>query len=374
MIPLLDLRKQYLSIKEEIDARLQEVLDSGRFILGPQVKSLEEEMAEFCRVKNAVGVASGTDALELALRALGVKSGDEVITTPFTFIATTEAISQVGAKVVFADINLNTYNIDPQKIKNKVTRNTRAIIPVHLYGQPCEMDEIMKLAKKYNFFVIEDCAQAIGAEYKGRRVGSFGDVGCFSFFPSKNLGGYGDGGMTVTDNEQVAEKIRMLRMHGSKNKYFHLVEGRNSRLDEIQAGILRVKLQYLNKWNEQRKEKAKIYNELIDKSNLAAKVITPKTVEKTSPVFHLYVVRAKQRDQLLNFLKSKNIFAAVHYPVPLHLQEVYKGAKHKLGDFPNTELAACEVISLPLYPELSAEEISYIVSCISKFYNQGKVK
>ena len=370
MIPLLDLRKQYLSIKEEIDARLQEILESGRFILGPQVKSLEEEMAEFCRAKFAIGVASGTDALELALRALGVKSGDEVITTPFTFIATTEAISQVGAKVVFADINLDTYNIDPQKIKDRVTRNTRAIIPVHLYGQPCEMDEIMRIAGENNLFVIEDCAQAIGAEYKGRKVGSFGNVGCFSFFPSKNLGGYGDGGMVLTNDEQIAEKIKMLRVHGSKNKYCHLLEGRNSRLDEIQAGILRVKLKYLNGWNEQRREKAKIYSELFHQGGLADKLTLAKTVEETKAVFHLYVARTKLRDELLNFLKSKDIFAAVHYPVPLHLQEVYKEGGQKLGDFPDAELAANEVISLPLYPEITQDQINSVVEAIKEFYNQ----
>ena len=370
MIPLLDLRKQYHSIKPEIDARLREVLESSRFILGPQVKSLEEEIAGLCQVKHAVGVASGTDALELALRALGIKEGDEVITTPFTFIGTTEAITQVGAKIVFADINLDSYNIDPQKIRDKITSKTRAIIPVHLYGQPCEMDEIVEIARENNLFVIEDCAQAIGAEYKGRRAGSFGNIGCFSFFPSKNLGGYGDGGMIVTNNQEISEKIRMLRVHGSKNKYFHLVQGRNSRLDEIQAGILRVKLKYLNKWNEQRRKKAKIYNELIAKSNLAGKVIAPKTVEQTKAVFHLYIARVKHRDELLNYLKSKEIFAAVHYPVPLHLQEVYKEAGYKSGDFPNAELAAREVISLPLYPDITEEQINLVVETIKDFYKQ----
>lgn len=372
MIPLLDLKKQYLSIKQEIDARLAQVLESGKFILGPQVKSLEEEMAEFCQVNNAIGVASGTDALELALRALGVQAGDEVITTPFTFIGTTEAITQIGAKVVFADIDLETYNIDPGKIKEKITSRTKAIIPVHLYGQPCELDQIIEIARQYKLFVIEDCAQAIGAEYKGKKVGSFGDVGCFSFFPSKNLGGYGDGGMVVTNNEQITEKIRMLRVHGSKNKYFHLLEGRNSRLDEIQAGILRVKLNYLNSWNEQRRQKAKIYSELFRKNGLAEKVIISKILEYTSAVFHLYVVRVKQRDKLLDFLKSENIFAAVHYPVPLHLQEVYKQTGYKSGDFPNAELAAQEVISLPLYPEITQDELNSVVEKTKDFV-EGKL-
>lgn len=374
MIPLLDLRKQYYSIKHEIDARLQEVFESGRFILGPQVRSLEQELANFCQVKFAIGVASGTDALELALRALGIKQGDEVITTPFTFIATTEAIVQVGAKIVFADINLDTYNIDPEKIKDKITAKTRAVIPVHLYGQPCAIEEIMKIARENNLLVIEDCAQAIGAEYKGKRVAAFGDVGCFSFFPSKNLGAYGDAGMVVTNNEEVAGKIKMLRVHGSKNKYFHLLQGCNSRLDEIQAGISRVKLRYLNGWNEKRKELAGIYNELFQKNNLADKIIIPRQVAQTNHVFHLYVVRVKERDRLLDFLKSKKIFAGIHYPLPLHLQEVYKEMGQGLGDFPNAELAAKEVISLPLYPELSKDEISCVISCIKEFFNQGRAK
>jgi len=375
MIPLLDLKKQYLLIKHEIDARLLEILESGNFILGPQVKDLEEEIANYCRVKFAIGVASGTDALELSLRALDIEAGDEVITTPFTFIATTEAISQVGAKIVFADIDPETYNIDPQKIEEKITPRTKAIIPVHLYGCPCAMDEIMTLARAKGLFVIEDCAQAIGAEYRAKKVGSFGDIGCFSFFPSKNLGGYGDGGMVTTDNEQIAEKIRLLRVHGSKNKYFHLFEGRNSRLDEIQAGILRIKLKYLDKWNEQRKEKARIYNELFRKNGLAGKVITPKIEDELiKNVFNLYVVRVKQRDELLQFLKSKSIFAAVHYPQPLHFQEVYSRLGHQPGDFPNAELAAKEVISLPLYPELTLNQINSVAGAIRDFFTGNRLK
>lgn len=372
MLPLLDLIKQYHSIKREVDERLQEILESGKFILGPQVKGLEEEIAQFCQVKFAIGVASGTDALELALRAIGIKSGDEVITTPFTFIGTTEAIAQTGAKIVFADIDLDTYNIDPDRIKEKITSNTRAIIPVHLYGQPCRMDEIMDIAGEFNLFVIEDCAQAIGAEYKGRKVGSFGDVGCFSFFPSKNLGGYGDGGMVITNSEEIAEKIRMLRVHGSKDKYFHLMEGRNSRLDEIQAGILRVKLKYLDSWTEQRIEKAKIYNELFMKNDLAGRITVPRADEDAKHVFHLYVIRTKQRDELVDFLRSNNICAAVHYPKVLHLQQVYAGLEHKLGDFPNAELAAREVISLPLYPEITQEQISFVTETVKDFLQPYK--
>lgn len=370
MIPLLDLTKQYHSIKHEINATIQEVLESGRFILGPQVKSLEEEIANFCQVKFAIGVASGTDALELALRALGIKAGDEVITTPFTFIATTEAITQVGAKIVFTDIDLDTYNINPQKIKDRITPKTKAIIPVHLYGQPCEMDEIMKIARENNLFVIEDCAQAIGAEYKGKKVGSFGEVGCFSFFPSKNLGGYGDGGMVVTSDKQINEKLRMLRVHGSKDKYFHLLKGRNSRLDEIQAGILRVKLKYLNKWNEQRQEKARIYDEAFIIQGLGNKITIPKIGENVKHVFNLYVVRVKQRDKLFAFLKSKGIFCGIHYPLPLYLQEVYKEAGYESGDFSNSELAAKEVISLPFYPEISLEQINSVIKAIKDFFTK----
>ena len=368
MISLLDLKKQYHSIKQELNAHLWEMLESGNFILGPQVKSLEEEIANFCQVKFAIGVASGTDALELALRAVGVKMGDEVITSPFTFIATTEAISQLDAKIVFADINLDSYNIDPEKIKKRITPKTKAIVPVHLYGQPCQMDGLMKIAGENNLSVIEDCAQAIGAEYRGRRVGAFGVASCFSFFPSKNLGCYGDGGMVVTNDEQIAEKIRMLRVHGSKNKYLHLLEGRNSRLDEIQAGILRVKLKYLNRWNEQRKEKAQGYSEFFLKSGLTNNIVIPKIIEQAKSVFNLYVIRTKQRDELFNFLKAKDIFTAIHYPLPLHLQEVYAELGHKLGDFPNAELAAREVISLPLYPEITLEQINSVVEAIKDFF------
>jgi len=372
MIPLLDLRKQYNSIKDELDLRILEVLESGSFILGSQVRTLEKEIADFCGVKFGVGVASGTDALELALRALGIGPGDEVITSPFTFIATTESISQVGAKIVFADINPETYNIDPQNIKRKISQKTKAIIPVHLYGQPCRMDEILELARENNLFIIEDCAQAIGAEYKQKKVGSFGDIGCFSFFPSKNLGAYGDGGMVVTNNSEINEKIRALRVHGSKERYFHFLKGRNSRLDELQATILRVKLKYLNTWNETRLQKSDVYGKLFLKNDLIGLINIPKIDKEIKHVFSLYVVKAKFRDELSNFLKSIEIFTGVHYPLPLHLQEVYKETGYKSGDFPNAESVAQEVISLPLYPELSDKDISLIVASIKGFYaNKG---
>ena len=348
MIPLLDLKKQYNSIKEEVNTRLLGVLESGSFILGN---------------------ASGTDALELALKALGIGEGDEVITSPFTFIATAEAISQVGAKIVFSDIDTRTYNLDPEALKKNITKKTKAIIPVHLYGQPCNMDKIMSLAKENNLMVVEDCAQAMGAEYKGKRVGSFGDVGAFSFFPSKNLGGYGDGGMITTNNEEMVKKILMLRVHGSRDKYFHIIKGRNSRLDEIQASILRVKLKYLGKWNEERFQKSEVYNRFFKESGLLEeKVVLPVVSDNIKHVFNLYVIRAKKRDELFEFLKSKKISTGIHYPLPLHLQEVYKTRGYKRGDFPNSELVAGEVISLPFYPEITEEDIKTVVDTVREFY------
>jgi dTDP-4-amino-4,6-dideoxygalactose transaminase len=370
MIPLLDLKRQYQSIKNEIDARLREIIESGTFILGPQVKSLEEEMAKFCAVSHAVGVASGTDALELALRAVGIAPGDEVITTPFTFIATTEAISQVGAKIVFADIDSTTYTIDPRQIRAYITKKTKAIIPVHLYGQPCAMDEIMALAREHDLCVVEDCAQALGAAYRGTKVGSFGDAGCLSFFPTKNLGGYGDGGMVVTKSGEVAENVLMLRAHGSKQKYIHLREGRNSRLDEIQAGVLRIKLKYLDAWNEQRRQRARMYGELFSKSGLKNNIIIPKTADDVTHAFALYTVRARKRDALRAFLQSKDIATAVHYPMPLHLQDAYKALGYKKGDFPHAESVARQVISLPLYPEMTKEEIEKVAEAIEEFYKE----
>ncbi|MDD4910460.1 MAG: DegT/DnrJ/EryC1/StrS family aminotransferase [Candidatus Omnitrophica bacterium] len=367
MIPPLDLRLQYQSIKGEIDGAIQRVLDSGSFILGENVRRLEEEVASFLGVKFAVGVASGTDALELALRALNIGENDEVITTPFTFLATSEAVCSVGARPVFADIDLDTYNIDPEEVRRKVTKKTKAIIPVHLYGQPCRMDELIKIARDHNLMIIEDCAQAIGAEYKGRKVGSFGDCGCFSFYPSKNLGAYGDGGVAVTDNQDIADRLRVLRVHGCRERYYCVTRGRNSRLDELQAAILRVKLRYLNKWNEQRIEKAEVYNELFKKSGLSEELAIPGTIREGRHVFHLYVIRLKQRDELLKFLKAKDIIGAVHYPLPLHLQEIYKELSYKKGDLPNAELAAEEVISLPLYPEITKEEITAVAEAVKEF-------
>jgi dTDP-4-amino-4,6-dideoxygalactose transaminase len=364
VIPLVDLKAQYNSIKQEINQAINEILESGHFILGENVSHLEEEIAQYCGTKYAVGVASGTDALILSLDALEVKGGDEVITTPFTFIATTEAIRRVGARPVFVDIDLKTYNLDVNQIESKITYRTKAILPVHLYGQACDMDSIMNIAKKYNLHVIEDCAQAIGAEYKGRKVGSIGDVGALSFFPSKNLGAYGDGGMVITNNEEIAKKVRMLRAHGCEKKYYHLIDGYNSRLDELQAAILRVKLHYLNEWNEKRRQNAYYYNKLLNSFD-SETIITPFEPNYNKHIYYLYTIRTPHRDILQNTLSSYGISTSVYYPVPLHLQEVYKDMGYKKGDFPIAEQCSKEVLSLPIYPELTKEQIEEIVRKIN---------
>ena len=365
MIPFVDLKAQYDSIKEEIDEAIQSVLNNTSFIMGEELKKFEEEFAQFCDVKYAIGVANGSDALILALRACGIGEGDEVITVPHTFIATTEAISNVGGKVVFVDIDPKTYTIDITKIEEKINERTKAIIPVHLYGQPADMDAIMKLAKKYNLKVIEDAAQAHGAEYKREKVGSMGDVGCFSFYPGKNLGAYGDAGAVVANNEEIAEKVRLLRNHGRiTKKYEHEIEGYSSRLDNLQAAILRVKLRYLNKWNEGRRENAKKYSELL--SNVDG-VITPYEADYAKHVYHLYVVRTENRDKLREELKSKGIATGIHYPIPLHLQPAYSYLGYKEGDFPITEKASQEILSLPMFAELGDEQIERISNLISLY-------
>ncbi len=368
MIPLLDLKKQYQNIKKEIDEAIQSVLDSGFFILGDNVKHFESEVASFIGAKFGIGVASGTDALELSLRALGIGEGDEVITTPFTFIATAEVISLLGATPVFCDINLEDYNIDTEKLGTKITKKTKAIIPVHLYGQTCNMDKICRISKEFNLKIIEDCAQAIGAEYGSRRLGAYGDCGCYSFFPTKNLGAYGDAGMVVTDSEDIAYNLRLLRAHGSSKKYMHSIIGRNSRLDELQAAILRVKLKHLADWNKTRIRYAGFYTEDFKKQGLEEKLVLPRQVEGSLHIYHLYCVRSRERDRLKEFLQTKGVCTAIHYPLGLHLQEAYKNLGYKKGDFPNSELATSEIIALPLYPEMSREQVEYVVKCVSSFY------
>ncbi|MDP3786139.1 MAG: DegT/DnrJ/EryC1/StrS family aminotransferase, partial [Candidatus Omnitrophota bacterium] len=322
-VPLVELVRQYKEISGDIDAGIKAVLEKGVFILGENVAKFEEETANYCGTKYAVAVASGTDALELSLKALGIGEGDEVITAPFTFIATTEAICVNGATPVLVDIENDTYNIDPSLIEAKITKKTKAIIPVHLFGHPCDIDSVMTIAKRHNLKVIEDCAQAIGAEFNSKRVGGFGDIGCFSFFPSKNLGCYGDGGMVITDDKAVADKIRMLRVHGQSDKYRHEVEGRNSRLDELQAAILRIKIKYLDRWNDARRRNAQLYNGLLKDLNLGSKLEMPVERQHCRHVYNIYNIRTKNRDGLRDFLASKQVSTAVYYPIPLHLQKVY---------------------------------------------------
>lgn len=364
-IPLVDLKKQYFSIKDEIDLAVKRVLESGHFILGNEVSSLEREVAEYIGVKHAIGVASGTDALHLSLLACGIGEGDEVITTPFSFIATAEAISYCGAKPIFVDIDINSYNIDPAKIEDKITKKTKAIIPVHMYGYTAEMDKILEIAKKYNLKVIEDCAQAFGTEYKDKKNGGIGDIGAFSFFPSKNLGAYGDGGIVVTDDKDIADKIMMLRVHGSKQKYIHQMVGYNSRLDEIQAAILRVKLKKIDEWNEMRRKNASIYNNLLNKLH----VQLPKEAGK-SHIYHVYTARIKNRDEFIKFLSENGISSAIHYPVPIPAQEAYRHLNYSESDLPNSYKAAREVVSLPMFPELKRDEIEKVCEAVKVFTNK----
>ena len=361
-IPLVDLKRQYLSIKNEIDGAIQEVIDKSAFIMGENVQEFEDEFAKFCGVKYGVGTSSGTTALHLALVVCGIKRGDEVITVPYTFIATAEAISHTGAKVVFVDIEGRSYTMNPAKIEQAITERSRAIIPVHLFGHSADMDRIIDIAKKNNLIIIEDSCQAHGAEYRGRRVGSIGDIGCFSFYPGKNLGAYGDAGMAVTDNKVLAEKMRLLRNHGYEKKYYHKIEGYNYRLDAIQAAILRVKLKHLDEWTEKRRRNAKLYNQLLKGS----KVKTPLEMEYVKHVYHLYVIRADNRDKLNLRLKENDIGATIHYPLPLHLQEAYKNLGYKKGDFPISETCSAELLSLPMFPELTEDEIKKIVEVIKK--------
>jgi dTDP-4-amino-4,6-dideoxygalactose transaminase len=353
-IPLLDLKAQYLFLEEEIMEAVRGVLNSGRYILGPNVYAFEQEMAEFCGTKYAVGVGNGTDALVLSLDACGIGPGDEVITTSYSFFATAEAISRVGADPVFVDIDRNTYNMDVTQIEDKISERTRAILPVHLFGQMALMDQIMEIAHKRSLIVIEDACQAIGASYQGRRAGSWGDAGCFSFFPSKNLGGCGDGGMITTNDAILADRLRMLRAHGSRKKYYNEAIGYNSRLDELQAAILRVKLRYLETWNEARRKKAERYNSLL--AGLDLKL--PYTIPKAVPVYHLYIVAHPARNEIINALSRLGIGTGIYYPVPLHKLDVYKGLVQ--SPLPVVEQASQETFAIPLFPEMTDSQQDYI--------------
>lgn len=367
-IPLVDLKAQYLSIKDEIDAAIQRVVDSTSFIMGPDVRAFEEEFARFCGVQHAVGVDSGTAALHLAFLACGIGPGDEVITTPHTFIATIGMLGRVGARPVFVDIDPRTYNIDPARIEAAITERTQAIMPVHLYGQPAEMDPILEIADRHGLKVIEDAAQAHGAEYKGRRAGSMGHVAIFSFYPGKNLGAYGDAGALVTNDGEIAEKARLLRNHGRRDKYEHLLQGFNYRMDTLQAAILGAKLAHLKEWNEARRRHAATYRELLSGLDL----VLPYEPEHVRAVYHLFVVRlqgslSQERDALREHLKARGISTGIHYPIPLHLQPAYRHLGYKEGDFPITEECARQVLSLPMYPELTQEQMEEVTRAIKEF-------
>ena len=375
-VPLLDLKAHHEPLHQEIMAALEQTFRSQAFILGPEVGKLEERVAAYSQAGFGIGVSSGTDALLLALMAIGAGPGDEVITTPYSFFATAGAVARLGAKPVLVDIDPKTYNIDPSKVGKAVTAKTKAIIPVHLYGQCADMAPILELAQRHNVKVIEDAAQAIGSEYRdGRRAGSMGTVGCFSFFPSKNLGCLGDGGMVVTNDADLAERMKVMRVHGGKPKYYHKVIGGNFRLDTIQAAVLNVKLNYLDRWTQGRQENAKRYETLFQRSGLVQRghVRLPEPVYQGSGAkhYHIYnqfVLRVERRDDLMAHLKQKGIGAEIYYPVPFHLQECFRYLGHKEGDFPESERAANETVAIPIYPELSPAQQTEVVEAIKAFY------
>ncbi|MDD5010727.1 MAG: DegT/DnrJ/EryC1/StrS family aminotransferase [Phycisphaerae bacterium] len=359
-VPLLDLKAQYAKIKTDVLKAIGEVLDSQICIGGPKVAELEKEVAEISQCKYAVGVSSGTDAILVSLMSLGVKEGDEVITTPFTFFATAGCIARVGAKPVFVDIDPKTYNIHPALIEKAITKKTKAIIPVHLFGQMADMDPIMAVAKKHNLYVIEDAAQSISSTYKGKKAGSIGTCGCFSFFPSKNLGGIGDGGMVVTNDEKLYHMIFIMRNHGSEPKYYHKFVGGNFRLDPIQAAALLVKLPYLDEWSAARRKNAEYY----DKKFADTAVKTPFISSDCQTIYNQYVIRVPNRDKLIEQLKKQNIGCEIYYPVPMHLQECFAYLGYKSGDFPESEKAANEVLSLPIYPELADRMKDFVIRSV----------
>ena len=359
-IPLVDLKAQYRAIKPEIDAAVERIFENTSFVLGPEVASFEDEFATYCGSEHAVGVSSGTAALGLALMACGVGPGHEVITTPATFIATAAAVSHVGATPVFVDIDPRTYNLDPTQLEAAITPRTRAILPVHLYGQPADMDPIMALADAHNLRVIEDACQAVGAAYGGRPAGSLGHVGCFSFYPSKNLGAAGDGGMLVTDDEEIADKVRKMRDHGRTSHYGHSLIGYTYRLDALQAGVLSVKLKHLDAWNASRRESARVYNRLL----AGADLVTPYEPANCQAVYHIYAVLTANRDEVLEALRAKGIGASVHYPLPVHLQPAYAHLGLTKGRYPVAESMAEHTLSLPIYPELRLDQQEQVVAAL----------
>jgi dTDP-4-amino-4,6-dideoxygalactose transaminase len=360
-IPLIDLVAQYRTIQPEIDAAIRQVMQAGTFILGPNVAGLEREVADYLGVKHGVGVASGTDALVLALRALGIGPGDEVIVPAYTFFATAEAVMLVGATPVFVDIEPLTYCLDVQQVITRITSRTKAVIPVHLYGHPADMRPLLELAEAYGVKVIEDNAQAFGAEYDGRKTGSLGDVGCLSFFPSKNLGAYGDGGMIVTNDDRMAEQVRMLRTHGWRKKYYPVMTGYNSRLDEMQAAILRVKLRYVDQWNDRRRDLANRYRERLSDLGLTV----PYEAPGAKHVYHLYIIRVKERDRTQRALQEAGVASAVYYPQPLHLTEACRYLGYQEGSFPVAEQASRDTLAIPLYPEMCEEHLDAVVAALA---------
>jgi dTDP-4-amino-4,6-dideoxygalactose transaminase len=366
--PFLDLKAQYATIREEVQKAVVDALDAQQFILGPDVAALESEIAAYVGCKYAIGCASGSDALLLGLMALGVGAGDEVIAPPFTFFATAGAIARLGARTVFVDIDPVTYNLDPKLLEAAITHRTKAIIPVHLFGLSAEMGEIQRIAGAHNLPVIEDAAQAIGAKYQGKAVGNIGSMGCFSFFPSKNLGGGGDGGMITTNSPELNDKLRLLRVHGSRKKYTYEVLGMNSRLDTLQAAILRVKLKYLDKWAAGRQHNADLYRELFAEYRLEHAVTAPSVPADHVHVYNQFTIRVRERDALKAYLQKEGIPTEIYYPYPLHLQAAFADLAYKEGNFPVTESSCVEVVSLPIYPELTPAQIRTVVRTIAEFY------
>ncbi len=373
-VPLLDLKEQNAALRPEIEAAIGRVLDTNGFILGAEVAALETELASFCDVKHAIGCASGSDAILLALMALDVGPGDEVITTPYSFFATVSAITRLGATPVFVDIEPDFYNIDPTKIEEKITPRTKAIEPVHLYGQCAEMDAINEIAAKHGIGVVEDAAQAIGAMDNGRQAGSMSPAGCFSFYPSKNLGGMGDGGFLTTNNNVVAAKLRALRVHGAEERYYHKYIGLNSRLDGFQGAVLRVKLPHLDRWTEQRRSNAALYRDLFSDTGLLENIIIPTERDGALHIYNQYVIRVPgERDRLRLFLTEKGIGTDIYYPVPLHMQECFAYLGYERGSLPVAEQAANETLALPIFPELAQEQIEYVVSTIADYFAGQRV-
>lgn len=367
-VPLLDLKAQYRTIKDEVEREIAEVLESQYFILGPKVQELEAAIADYCSTDHAVGVSSGTDALIIALMSEGIGAGDEVVTTPFTFFATAGAIHRVGAKPVFVDIDPVTFNIDPAKIEAAITGKTKAIVPVHLFGQMADMDPILEIAKRNDVAVIEDAAQAIGSEYKGKRAGSLGDYGCFSFFPSKNLGGAGDGGIVTTRDPERYDTLIKMRVHGGTQMYHHEFVGGNFRLDALQAAVVKVKLAHLDKWTAGRQKNAKTYDKLLKEAGLLEVGVVLPEVVASRHIFNQYTLRVPRRDALLAHLREKGIGCSIYYPLSMHQQICFEYLGYKEGAFPESEKAAAEVISLPIYPELTQEQLDEVVGAIAEFY------